>query len=355
MKKTYNLLAGPTEIFLKFKDKLFQTPVSQRSSTFLKSWYNIKTNLKILLDNVDGDVAIITASASGAMEATILSCCDEYSKVLVISCGKFGDRFFELTKIHKINAHYLSFIEDRLVDYSIVEKTLKNGNFTHICYQICETSSGIYCDPQIIKNLAIKYSCITIADAVSAFLSEIIYQDEMSIDFLILGSQKGFNAPAGVSFVSINKRGLELINNNNTKSLYFNLKYYLMDPPFTPAINTIFFIEKFLIYVKKIGYKNIIKRNENYAIKTREFLKRYKIKLYAKDPSSAVSVFEYDKSNELIEFAKDKYNLLLSAGQGKLKGKVFRVGHLGLTERRSYDILFIALKKFFQQYETSQL
>ncbi|HPO60639.1 MAG TPA: hypothetical protein PLN45_03730, partial [Exilispira sp.] len=73
----------------------------------------------------------------------------------------------------------------------------------------------------------------------------------------------------------------------------------------------------------------------------------------AKDPSSAVSVFEYDKSDELIEFAKDKYNLLLSAGQGKLKGKVFRVGHLGLTEKRSYDILFIALKKFFQQCETS--
>ncbi len=347
MKKEYNLLPGPSGLVEEFARYLVKNPISQRSKEFLNIWFNVKENLKILLDNPYGEIAILTCSATGAMEASILSLCDEKSKVLVISTGKFGDRFYEILSGYSINAKRISFFEEKKINYDIIDKELCDNSYTHITYQICETSTGIFCDPQIIGKLSQKHNCLTIADGVSAFLSDYIYQKEYNIDVVILGSQKGFNSPAGLSFISLSKRALNILMQNDVKSYYFNLKKYLDQPPFTPAINTIFYIDKIIDKVLKIGYKNLIERNAQIAYNFRDRCFKYDLSLFSRDPSNGVSVIEFFDSEKFIEFCERKFNLYIGHGQGSLKGKVFRVGHLGLTELKNYNILFLALKEFF--------
>ncbi len=352
MKKEYNLLPGPSEILKKFSTNLTKTPISQRSDEFLKSWYNVKESLKLVLDNPYGEIAILTSSATGGMESSIVSLCDSKSKVLVISNGKFGDRFEAILSTYSINFKKLDFFINRKVDYDLIEKELKNEflkeRYTHIAYQICETSSGIFTDPEKINQLSLKYELITIADGVSAFLADYIFQKEYNIDALIIGSQKGLNAPAGICFVSLSQKAISLLKSVNTRSYYFNLSKYIGDPPFTPAINTIFYIEKILKEVEKIKYINIIKRNIDIANKIRRVCLQHDIRQYPLEPSNAVSVFEYYSSEDFIEFCKSKFNLHIAHGQGLLKAKVFRVGHFGLTPLKNYDIFLLALNKFIK-------
>ncbi|MFN3412402.1 MAG: aminotransferase class V-fold PLP-dependent enzyme, partial [Exilispira sp.] len=192
------------------------------------------------------------------------------------------------------------------------------------------------------------YSLFTIADGVSAFLSEYIYQEKNNIDALILGSQKGFNAPAGISFVSLSLRAINQIKDLDISSYYFDLNKYLFVPPFTPAINTIFYIYNFLKMIEKINLLNIIERNRQIALKIRNFCLKFNINQYSLEPSSAISVFEYEKSKQFIEFCKNNYRLYIGTGQGILKDKVFRIGHLGLTPLKYYNIFQIALNKFIK-------
>jgi len=355
MRKEYNLLPGPSGLIDKFTKFLIKNPVSQRSDEFLSCWFNVKTNLKILADNPYGEIAVLTSSATGAMEASILSLCDGKSKVLVISAGKFGDRFYEILNCFSINSNKLSFLEDRKIDYNIIEKELKKGNFTHITYQICETSTGIFCNPKIIGLLAKKYGCMTIADGVSAFLSDYIYQKEDNIDALILGSQKGFNSPAGISFVSLSPKAIKKIDKSDIKSYYFDLKKYLDQPPYTPAINTIFYMEEIIKEINKIGYNIIIEKNTALAKNFRENVKKYGLTEFPNDPSNGVSVIEFEDSENFIDFCENRFHLYIGHGQGSLKGKIFRVGHFGLTSLKNYDMFNLALKEFIQKKRTNRI
>ncbi len=348
MRKEYNLLPGPSGFIDGFEKYLLKTPVSQRSNEFLNCWYNVKNNLKLLLDNPYGDIAILTSSSTGAMEASLVCLTNKNSKVLVISSGKFGDRFYDICNSYSIPVKKISFFENRKIDYEIIEKELSNSNYTHITFQVCETSSGIFCDPQIIGQFGQKYNLITIADSVSAFTSDYIYQELFGLDAILIGSQKGLNSPSGVSFISLSRKAIELIKLNPITAYYFNLNKYLDDPPFTPAINTIFYIEKILKEILKLGLKNIIERNIKIANNIRSNCFGYGIKQFPVQSSNAVSVFEYEYAENFIEFCKESYSLSLGHGQGLLKGKVFRVAHFGLTPIKNYDIFYLALKKFIK-------
>ncbi len=349
MKKEFNLLPGPSGLYKKFTKFLLKTPISQRSDKFLEFWFNTKNLIKLLVDNPYGEIAILTCSSTGAMEASIVSLCNKNSNVLVVSSGKFGDRFFEILNSYSIKTKKLSFFETKKIDYNLIEEEIKNSKYTHITYQICETSSGIYCNPQIIGEFAKKFNLITIADGVSAFLADHIYQKEYNIDALILGSQKGLNSPAGLSFVSLSPKTIDILNKADINSYYFYLKKYLNLPPFTPAINTIFYINKILEEIYDIGVNDIIERNVKIASKIRNNCLNYNIKLYPIEPSNAVSVFEFDDSENFIKFCEKRFNLYIAHGQGYLKGKVFRLGHFGLTESKSYNIFLLALEKFFKR------
>lgn len=348
MKKEYNLLPGPSGFIKEYEKYLLKTPISQRSNEFLSVWFSVKNILKLLLDNLYGDVAILTCSSTGAMEASIISLTSKNSKVLVISSGKFGDRFFDICISYSITANKLSFLENRKVDYNLIERELSKGYYTHITFQICETSSGIYCDPSIIGKMGEKFGCITIADAVSAFTSDYIYQDQFNIDAIIIGSQKGLNSPSGLSFISLNKKAMEIIKNNNISSYYFNLNKYFDSPPFTPAINTLFYIEQIIKDMKEKGINKIIEKNQKIADIIRKKCIDFGINLYPIESSYGVSVFEYSDSEGFIDFCERNFSLYIGHGQGSLKGKVFRIGHFGLTPYKNYDIFYLALKKFIK-------
>lgn len=351
MKKVYNLLPGPSDFIDKYSYLLCKTPISQRSKEFVDCWFYVKDKLKLFLDNPYGEIAPIASSATGAMEAAIVSLSDKDSRFLVISTGKFGDRFYEILQTYNIFSKKLSFFEYKKVNYELIEEELSKSNYTHLAFQICETSSGIFTNPQKIGEIAAKHNIITIADAVSAFLADDIYQHLHKLDVIILGSQKGLNAPAGSSFISLSPKAIDIIKNTKIQSYYFNLNRYLYAPPFTPTINTFFYIKEILNYIEKLSIKSVIYKNQQIAKRVRDICLSYELYQYPKDPSSAVSVIEFKYANDFIDFCKNKYNLLIAKGQGSLKGKVFRIGHFGLTPSKSYDIFLLALENFIKKFK----
>lgn len=349
MKKEYNLLPGPSGFIDKYAYLLTKTPISQRSKEFVDCWFYVKDKLKIFIDNPSGEIAPISCSATGAMEAVVISLSSKDSNFLVISTGKFGDRFHEILQVHNIPSKRLSFFEERKVNYEFIEEELSKNKYTHITFQICETSSGIYTDPEKIGELATKYNLITIADAVSAFLADDIYQNQYNIDAIIIGSQKGLNSPTGLSFVSLSPKAISILKNSKVQSYYFDLNKYLYTPPFTPTVNTFFYLQKICKKIEEEKINNITSRNQKIAEKIRETCLSYGLHQYPKDPSSAVSVIEFEHANNFIEFCKNECNLYIANGQGSLKGKVFRIGHFGLTPVKNYDIFLLALNKFIKK------
>lgn len=351
-KKHFNFLPGPVEI-PSFSKKSFSFPIiSQRNKDFEYIYFELTENLKFIIDNTDGEIFILNGSGTLAMEAAIDNFIDEGSISLVISCGKFGDRFAEILSIKGFKYKKLSFLQNRKVNYDIVENEIKNKMvegkpYTHLLFQATETSSGIGIDLYKIKELKEKYNLFLICDGISHILSNYFSQNFFNIDVLIFSSQKGLSSLTGTSFVSILRKSLHRKVKYN-KNYYTNLDIYKKNLiPFTPPITNIYNLWLNSIEIIKKGIPDIIERNIIYRNKFKNFvIDRLKLKEYPLEPSNSILVVEFPNSTNLVNILYDKYKISIADGQGELKNKVFRVAFMGVgNDWKDYYFLLKILKK----------
>ncbi|MDE5779176.1 MAG: aminotransferase class V-fold PLP-dependent enzyme [Lachnospiraceae bacterium] len=315
-------------------------------------------NRRLLLKAVhaaeDSEVMFLTASGSGAMEATVMNCFDEKDKLLVISGGTFGERFEQICEIHGIPFEAMKLGHDEQLTANHFIK-YDNQGFTGLLVNLHETYTGQLYDINIIHDFCERNSLYLIVDAISTFLCDEYYMKKYNIDATIISSQKGLCLAPGLSIVVLGNRIInQKVLKKQVQSLYFDFKDYLLNikrgqTPFTPCVGVLLELNDMLHFIDKQGVENRIKEVENRAKYFRDQIKHLPVHLPPFPLSNAISPvrFEKDIAMEFFTYLKDEKNIMVNPVGGELGKSSIRVAHIGDLEFDDYDLLVKEIKCFF--------
>ena len=354
MNKTLNFAVGPVMM----DDETLAVSAQQipyfRTDEFSAVVKKCESNLKTLFGaEPDARVVLMTGSGTASMEAAVMNVLTDKDRAIVINGGSFGARFCEICSVHGI-------------DYTAVEceagKTLTaeqlgaidGSKYTAFIVNLCETSTGILYDVDLIGAFCKKHNLLLIVDAVSAFLCDKFGMKDNGIDVVITGAQKALALAPGLSVMCFGNRALQRVQANKVKSMYFDLKSYLKDgergqTPFTPAVGIILqLLEKTDRLVKAGGIDKALEKAHNNAEYFRTKLSGLPVELFADKPSNAVTALTVRNNINAYDVflkLKNEYDIFICPNGGELKNKVFRVGHMGHVTFADYDRLLSALKE----------
>ena len=350
------MIPGPTPVPENVLSSMSKHPIGHRSKDFQNIVQKTTDQLK-WLHQTAADVLTITGSGTAAMEAGIINTLSKGDKVICGSNGKFGERWVKVAKAYGLDVRIVKADWGQPLDPYEFKKILEDDNNKLIKAVILthsETSTGVINDLKAInKEVKNHGKAITIADCVTSLGACNIPMDEWGIDVIASGSQKGYMIPPGLSFVAMSKRAWEANSQSNLPKFYLDLKQYLKTAnknsnPFTPAINLYFALEASLTMMQKEGLNNIFTRHARHQKATQEGIKAMGLNLFTKEifGSPAITAVEPKNidSENIRKAMKNDFDILLAGGQDHLKGKIFRIGHLGFVNDRDIISVISALE-----------
>lgn len=299
----------------------------------------------------DSRVVFITGSGTAAMEATVMNVFNEDDKVLIVNGGGFGQRFVDLCDLHNID------FEDIKLDFgeSITEEILNRYDekgFTGFLVNICETSSCVQYDLDLISEFCKKNNIFLVVDAISSFLANSLNMVEQNIDVVITGAQKAIACPPGISIIVLGENALDRIENNECKSMYFDLADALKNgergqTPFTPAVTILLQINARFKEIKNNGgAESEIKRISALASDFRKKIEELPFEIQCDSLGNSVTgVFCTNSSAiEIVNKLKEDYGIWVNPNGGEVADKMFRVGHIGNLTIEDNDKLIQVFK-----------
>jgi aspartate aminotransferase-like enzyme len=297
-------------------------------------------------------VVTFASVGTGAMESTIANLTSPGEKILVASCGNFGERWQKIGQAYNLQVEYYEVEWGTAVDAAEVAKRLKASPDTKMLFTtLNETSTGVVNDIQTLAKVAREAGALIVVDAISGLGAAPFETDAWGVDVVCAGSQKAFSIPPGLSFVSLSKAAFEKAKTAKNPKFYFSydkavkklVEEKMPDTPFTPAVSLVIQLEASLKLIHAEGMENIWKRHAGLAKATRAAVQALGLKLLAPTaPSPAItSVWapEGVSGGDVNKMFRDTYGITIAGGQGKLKGKIFRLGHLGYAD--GSDILLV--------------
>lgn len=351
------MIPGPTPVPEKALLAMAKHPIGHRSGDFSKIMAEVTENLK-WVHQTQNDVLVVAASGTGAMEAGIINFLSRGDRVLCGCNGKFGDRWAEISEayglqVEKITAEWGQPLDPEQFREKLEadsEKQIKAVIFTH-----SETSTGVLNDLETInRHVKAHGEALIIVDAVTSLGAVNIPIDELGLDVVGSGSQKGYMIPPGLGFVSVSPKAWEAYKNANLPRYYFDLGKYRKDgakntTPFTPPVNLFFALQASLQMMKAEGLENIFARQQRLTKTARAAVKALGMPLFAPDEAASTAVTavappEGVDAEKIRALMKKQFDIALAGGQNHLKGKIFRIGHLGFVSDRDLVTCIAALE-----------
>ncbi|MGB3206957.1 MAG: alanine--glyoxylate aminotransferase family protein [Crinalium sp.] len=343
------MIPGPTPVPEQVLLAMAKHPIGHRSGEFSKIMAEVTENLK-WLHQTQNDVLMLTVSGTGAMEAGIINFLSPGDRVLVGSNGKFGERWVEVCNAYSLNVDPVTAEWGKPLDpeqfreklEADTEKQIKAVIITH-----SETSTGVINDLETInRHVKAHGEALIIVDAVTSLGAANVPIDAWGLDVVGSGSQKGYMIPPGLGFVAVSPKAWEAYEKAKLPKYYLDLKPYRKNAaknttPFTPPVNLIIGLQAALQMMKAEGLESIFARHQRQMNATREAMKALGLPLFAPDGAgspaiTAVAPTTVD-AEQVRSVMKKRFDIVLAGGQDHLKGKIFRIGHLGFVSDR--DIL----------------
>lgn len=338
------MIPGPTPVPEKVLNALGKHPIGHRSGDFSKIIAEINQNLK-WLHQTKNEVLSLNVSGTGAMEAGMINFLSPGDRVLVGVNGKFGDRWAQICEVfgmqtERITADWgtpLDTEEFRTKLEADTNKEIKAVVITH-----SETSAGVLNDlPTINKYVQAHGKALIIVDAVTSLGAYNLPVDDWKLDVVASGSQKGYMIPPGMGFISVSDKAWKAYETSKFPRFYMDLGKYKKSnakdsTPFTPPINLMYGLQTALQMMKREGLENIFSRHLRLTNAARAAAKAMNLNLLAPDDaaSTAVTAVMTDDAEAIRSTMSQKYDIALAGGQDHLKGKIFRIGHLGFISDR---------------------
>ena len=345
------MIPGPTPVPERVLDALSRHPIGHRSKDFQNLVKSTTENLK-WLHQTNNDVITITGSGTAAMEAGIINSLSKGDKVICAENGKFGERWVKVAEVFGLDVIKISAEWGKPLNPNQFKEVLekdKNKEIKAVILTHSETSTGVINDLETIsRHIKDHGKALCIVDCVTSLGACNVPTDEWGLDIVASGSQKGYMIPPGLSFISVSDKAWEFIEKSNLPKFYLDLKAYrkslkAYSNPFTPAVNLVFALEESLNMMKEEGLENIFNRHNKHKLAVSNAMIAMNLNLFAdnKSLSPAITAIE-TKSFDAEDFRKtiqEKYDICLAGGQDHLKGKIFRIGHLGYVNDK--DIISV--------------
>jgi aspartate aminotransferase-like enzyme len=269
-------------------------------------------------------------------------------KALVVNAGNFGERWTKICKAYGLSVNEIEIEWGHTVKPEAVEKALKDDPaIKGIFVQASETSTGVYHDIQALASIVRKYDDkLLVVDAISALVAHDLKMDEWGIDVLIGGSQKGLMLPPGLAFVGISEKAWKFAETSKCPRFYFNFKkeresLAKNQTNFTSPVTLIIGLNECLKLLQKEGLENAFERHRRLAAATRAAIKTLGLELFTREsPSNSVTAILAPAGidgQEIYKNLRVKYGITAAGGQGRAKGKIFRIAHLGYAD--TFDII----------------
>ena len=304
----------------------------------------------------DAKAVFLTGSGTAAMEATVMNVLSKEDKALIINGGSFGARFVKLCQLHGVAYEELKLTTGHGFTSKDLEKYRDSG-FTCALVNYHETSTGELYDLNLLSKFCKQNNMLLIVDCISAFLADEFDMKKLNADVMITGSQKALACPPGISIIILSDRAVKRVYNNESKSMYLDLKNALENAkrgqtPFTPAVSILRQINKRLHLIEANGGINkSINSTKELASYFRAAIKDLPLEIVPDNCSNAVTALHPLKNNayEIFAILKDNYHIWVCPNGGELKDKIFRVGHIGALTKEDYDKLLSALRQMHEQ------
>ncbi|HBB30544.1 MAG TPA: aminotransferase [Cyanobacteria bacterium UBA8803] len=343
------MIPGPTPVPEQVLLALAKHPIGHRSGEFSQIMAEVTQNLK-WLHQTQNDVLVLTASGTGAMEAGIINFLSPGDRVLVGCNGKFGDRWADLSaafglEVEKITADWGKPLDTEQFREKLsadTEKKIKAVIITH-----SETSTGVLNDVETVNRYVKDHGeALIIVDAVTSLGAVNLPVDAWGLDVVASGSQKGYMIPPGLGFVCVSPKAWEAYKTAKLPRFYLDLGSYRKTAakntnPFTPPVNLVVALQAALRMMQAEGLEAIFARHQRLMRATRDAVKALSLPLFAPDDAASPAITAVIPSSVEAEqvraVMKKHFDIVLAGGQDHLKGKIFRIGHLGFVSER--DIL----------------
>jgi aspartate aminotransferase-like enzyme len=342
MLKRYLLAPGPTPVPPEVLLRMAMPIIHHRAPDFIPVFESAKNKLKWLFQTAN-DVLILTSSGTGAMVASVNNFFSAGEKVLVVNGGKFGERWTMICQSYGLDVQEMAVEWGRAVKPEEVEKALSaDPSIKAVFIQAVETSTGVYHDIEAIgKVVAKRGDVLFIADAISALVAQDLKTDAWGVDIMVGGSQKGLMLPPGLAFLGVSEKAWKKAEGAKLPRFYFNLKkeregLKKNQTNFTPAVSLIAGLDEALSMLQREGLENVFARHARLARATRAAVKGLGLALYPKESPAnsltAISAPEGVDGQAIYKILREKFGITAAGGQDKLKGKIFRIAHLGYAD-----------------------
>ena len=334
--------------------------IHHRTPEFLEIAKQVIEDLKYFFQTKN-DVFIIAGSGTAAMEAAVVNVLSPGEKALVISGGKFGERFVELVKTYGAEAIIVEPGWGNPVELKNIEAILKqNPDIKAVFATLVETSTGTSYDIEGLGKLISNFpETMFIVDGISGLGAVECRTDLWNIDILVSGSQKALSLPPGLSFISVSEKAWKTINNCTTPKYYLDLKKYKkamekFDFPFTMAVSLVCGLKKSLEKIKQQGLENLWEMHKKRAIAVRNAAIAMGLEVFSKSPSDAVTAILLPQSIDGEKFCSDmrkEFGMSVAGGQDKLKGKVIRISHFGWQDEFDTIAVIAGIEIMLKKYK----
>lgn len=345
------LIAGPVRIHPRVLRAMSFSSVNHRGDYFHQRVGEIREMLPMLF-GAPGHHAILSGSGTAGLEATYSALLRAEDRVVVLSNGNFGERGDEIARRYSDHVTTLSAPWGHPVAVETLATELEKGDVRAVIAVHNETSAGFANDLAAMAPRVRKSGALFLVDGISSVAGLPVRISEWGIDGIVTGSQKGLAAPAGLALVHLSDRAFAEVR---PRTHYLDLAAHFKsleknDTPWTPAIPLFLALHEALILLKEEGLDARLARTHALAEAARAAsdalaLELFAERRYASDTVSAIKIPAGMEEPAVRKALLQTYNVEVQGGQGAYRGKIFRIGHMGIASWGDLLICFAGLER----------
>jgi aspartate aminotransferase-like enzyme len=335
---------GPTPLLPAAQTAMASFTAHHRTADFRALFQRVLADMKEFI-GTQSDVLVLACSGTGVMEASVSNLTSPGDKVLVLTAGKFGERWTGLAKAFGCSVEVLSAPYGETFSLNDIRARL-TPEVRAVFVQATESSTGVRHDIEGIAKMvrAQGEEALLVVDAITGLGTTHIDVDSWGVDVIIGGSQKALMIPPGLAYCAISERAWRRMDTTTSPRFYFDLRKERKaaakgESAYTPPTSLFAALGAALEFIRAMGKGDLPKGREALvdnaelcAAMTRAGAQALALKLYAASPAAALTAIGAPAgidSGKIIKEFRESFDAVVANGQGEMKGQLFRIAHIG--------------------------
>lgn len=342
--KQYLLAPGPTPVPPAVLLAMAQPMIHHRTPEYEALFADVRRDLRLLFQ-CKNEVLMFAASGTGAMEGAVVNTLSPGDRVIVVRGGKFGERWADICQAYGLHVLPVDVPYGKSVDPAAVAGALERAPASKAVFAThSETSTGAVHDIQALAGIVRRTEALLVVDAITSLGVMDLPMDDWGVDVTVSGSQKALMLPPGLSFAALSDRAWERVPLARLPKFYFDFVRERKaiggnQSAYTPAVSLVVGLRETLRLILTEGLPGVFARHDRLARAARAGVQALGLTLFAEHPGAACTAVTAPPGIDGGAVVKGmrKRSITIAGGQGSMKGKMFRISHMGYVD--PFDVL----------------